>query len=214
MLRLLLTFAKTEPLRYTGHLDLFRSWERAFRRAGIRLAYTQGYKPHPRLNLACALPLGFTSNQELLEAWLQDDLSESQVREALEGALPPGIVLSKVEQIDLALPAIQHDLLASDYTLTLLELLPGLDERLAGLLSAESLPRQRRGKPYDLRPLILGLERLPDDPTGKQRIKVRLDVRPASTGRPEEVLLALGGEAHSARVHRDGLLFSATSEPA
>ena len=46
-------FSKTDAMRYTGHLDLHRAWERTFRRAGLPLAYTQGFSPHPRINLAC-----------------------------------------------------------------------------------------------------------------------------------------------------------------
>lgn len=209
-MRILITFAKTEAMRFTGHLDLFRAWERTFRRAGIRLAYTRGYKPHPRLNLACALPLGFTSNSELLEAWLQDELPLEKIWTHLETALPPGLVIRQVERLDPTLPALQHGLLASDYTLTLLDPLPDLEARLAALLAAKELPRQRRGKPYDLRALIQTIERLPDDPSGKQRLRLRLDARPASTGRPEEVILALGGEAHRTHVHREGLHFADT----
>jgi radical SAM-linked protein len=48
-------------MRYTGHLDLYRTWERTLRRAGLPLAYSQGFKPHPRIVLACALPLGCTT---------------------------------------------------------------------------------------------------------------------------------------------------------
>ena len=47
-------------MRFTGHLDLHRAWERTFRRAHLPLAYTQGFHPQPRIQLAGALPLGFT----------------------------------------------------------------------------------------------------------------------------------------------------------
>jgi radical SAM-linked protein len=70
-MRLRITFAKTEAMRFTGHLDLHRTWERCFRRARLPLAYTQGFNPHPRLNLAAALPLGFTSQGEMIDAWLE-----------------------------------------------------------------------------------------------------------------------------------------------
>jgi len=60
-------FAKSAPLRFIGHLDLHRTWERTLRRAGARLAYSEGYNPRPRLNLGLALPLGCTSQGDLLD---------------------------------------------------------------------------------------------------------------------------------------------------
>ena len=88
-MRVRITFSKTPAMRYTGHLDLHRAWERAFRRAGLPLAYSQGFHPGPRLNLACALPLGFTSECEIVDAWLDGDLALSEIETALTGALPP-----------------------------------------------------------------------------------------------------------------------------
>ena len=55
-MRARITFAKTEAMRYTGHLDLARALERTLRRAGLPLSYTQGFTPRARLHLACALP--------------------------------------------------------------------------------------------------------------------------------------------------------------
>ena len=55
-MRLRATFSKTMAMRYTGHLDVQRAWERALRRASLPLAYSQGFKPHPKLNLTAPLP--------------------------------------------------------------------------------------------------------------------------------------------------------------
>ncbi len=54
--RLRLTFAKGEAVKYISHLDLARTWERVFRRVGLPLAYSQGYNPRPRFQIAAALP--------------------------------------------------------------------------------------------------------------------------------------------------------------
>ena len=69
-MRLRLTFTKTGSLKYTGHLNLHRTLERTFRRAGLPLAYSQGFNPQPRMNLAEALPLGITSECEVMDVWL------------------------------------------------------------------------------------------------------------------------------------------------
>ena len=206
-MRLRLTFAKTSAMRYTGHLDLHRTWERTIRRAGLPLAYSQGFNPHPRINLASALPLGFTGESEVVDIWLEEALPLDEVRAALDRAAPPGIQVTRIEQIDERTPTLQTVLEANEYTVTFLEPLPGLVDLISELLSAEILPRERRDKPYDLRPLILELRRLPDDEAGQQRLLARLSAREGATGRPEEVLLALGASPESARVHRTRLIF-------
>jgi radical SAM-linked protein len=76
--RVRIHFHKTEAMRFTGHLDLHKAWERALRRAGsrsaLRLAYSQGFHPQPRIHLACALPLGFTSECEVVDVWLENEI--------------------------------------------------------------------------------------------------------------------------------------------
>jgi radical SAM-linked protein len=212
-MRLRITFAKTDEMRFTGHLDLHRTWERIFRRAGLPLAYSQGFHPQPRINLASALPLGFTSEAEIADVWLEEQLSLQQVREALVPALPPGLKLINVQEADLHGPSLQTLVTASEYVVTLLDPVDKLDERLTELLNESSLPRERRNKQYDLRPLILELARLPDDEQGRGCLKMRLAAEDGATGRPEEVLNALDITPEAARVHRTCLFFQPASNP-
>jgi radical SAM-linked protein len=194
-------------MRFTGHLDLHRAWERTFRRAGLPLAYSQGYNPHPRLNLASALPLGFTSDAEIIDAWLEEELTLSEIEKALQRALPPGIVLTQLESVEDRLPALQTEVEASEYRITFLEPAPDLERRINKLLEAESLPRRRRNKDYDLRPLILDLQVDEPDQAGCQRLIALLSARESATGRPEELVEALGADPEAIRVHRTRLIF-------
>lgn len=205
-MRIRIHFAKTEAMRFTSHLDLHRTWERTIRRSGLPLAYTLGFRPHPRINLGSALPLGFTSQDEVVDIWLETEISIDEVESALRHAVPPGIDIDGVEGIDDHAPALQSILGASEYQVTLLEPLRDLDEQVKQILESESMPRQRRGKDYDLRPLIYDISRLPDDPDGHQRLHILLSSRENATGRPEEVILALGGNPATARVHRTRLV--------
>lgn len=206
-MRLRITFAKTVDMRYTGHLDLHRTWERTFRRANLPLAYSQGFHPQPRIQLACALPLGFTSDCEVADVWLEDQRPVEEIEKAIQTALPPGLALKQVEEVDPKIPALQTLVKSSEYIVTLLDPADGLDETLAQVKIAESLPRERRGKAYDLRPLIEEVERLPDDGKGHARIRMRLSAQSGATGRPEEVLSALEIAPESTLVHRTMLFF-------
>ncbi|HEX9030091.1 MAG TPA: TIGR03936 family radical SAM-associated protein, partial [Anaerolineales bacterium] len=190
-MRLRITFAKTEEMRYTGHLDLHRTWERIFRRAGLPLAYSQGYHPQPRINLAAALPLGFTSQAEIADIWLEESLPLEQISKVLNQALPPGLQLIGIQDVPTTLPSLQTQVAAAEYSVKLLDPIDQLDDRLQEILNAVSLPRERRSKSYDLRPLILGLERQPNDPQGRPCLCMRLAAEEGATGRPEEVLAAL-----------------------
>ena len=206
-IRLRITFAKTEAMRYTGHLDLYRAWERTLRRAGLPLAYSQGYNPRPRIQIASALPLGFTSQHEVIDAWLETDLVISRVEEDLEKAVPPGITVLRVEEADLRGPALQTQVISAEYRVTFLDRVEDLDARLQDIREAESLPRARRGKPYDLRSLIEEIERTPEDELHRQCIHLRLTAQEGATGRPEEVLLEMGLSPLRARVERTHLIF-------
>ena len=206
-MRLRITFAKTEQMRYTGHLDLHRTWERTFRRAGLPLAYSQGFHPQPRINLAAALPLGFTSECEMADVWLEGPLPVEQVRSALDQSVPPGIIILDMQEAGEKALALQTLVVAAEYTITLMDPNPHLDQEIRDLLAAQSLPRERRRKQYDLRPLIEDLQRIADDQQQRPRLLVRLSSRPGATGRPEELLSALGIDPASALIHRSRLVF-------
>jgi len=211
-MRIRITFAKTEAMRFTSHLDLHRTWERTFRRAGLPLAYTQGFNPHPRINLAAALPLGFTGSQEVVDTILEQELPLEEIIAALRRAAPPGLEILTLEEVPQGQPALQTRLIASEYVLTFLDPQPELEPRLQQLLDAPSLPRERRGKPYDLRPLIYSAALLPPDESGCQRVRLELSSREGATGRPDEVVHALTGDPLAARIHRTRLIFQPEAE--
>jgi len=209
-MRIRLTFSKKGAMQYVGHLDLHRSWERIFRRSGLPLAYSQGFHPQPRLNLACALPLGFTSQCEILDAWLEQDLPIDQIQEPVSSALPPGLEVHSLEIIDLHATALQTQVTSAVYLITFLDEIPDLDDRVQRIISADHLPRLRRNKPYDLRSLIEGISLLAQNESGKCGISVQLAAREAATGRPEELLDELGIKFEATHVHREKLILASS----
>lgn len=206
-MRVLLTFAKSEAMRYTGHLDLHKALERTIRRSGLPLAYSQGYNPRPRISLASALPLGFTSQCEVADVRLEKTIPIPEIETALNRSSPPGLRFLDVEEINIRTPALQTRLESSEFVITFLDPLPELNTRLDRLWRAKTIPREKRGKNYDLRPLILEIHRMPDDEREHQRVQVRLAAREGATGRPEEVVLALQASPLAARIHRTRLIF-------
>jgi radical SAM-linked protein len=195
------SFSKFGPTRFISHLDLARAWARLLRRAALPLAYTEGFNPHPRLNLAAALPLGFTSECELLDVWLKEEVPLPEIKSLLVEKSPPGITVHQVSEVDRREKSLQAQLRAIEYRAMLLDETE-LGGRIEALLAAGELPRERRGKVYDLRPLIEDLWLIEPMVIG-----MRLAARPGATGRPDEVLYAMGLDALSARIHRTRLIF-------
>ncbi|MBI5954819.1 MAG: DUF2344 domain-containing protein [Chloroflexi bacterium] len=206
-MRARITFSKQGALRYTGHLDLHRLWERAMRRADLPLSYSQGFHPQPKISLASALPLGFSSRCEALDVRFNENIPTEEIASRLQASLPPDIQIIRVESVDEKLPALQTQVLSAVYQVELTEPVDGseLSHRVEEILEAESLPRERRSKFYDLRPLIEELSVSADE---KPSLRMKLAAREGATGRPEEVLIALGIEPEYTRVERTELIFS------
>jgi radical SAM-linked protein len=207
-MRVRITFSKQGPLRFIGHLDLHRVWERAMRRADLPLSYSQGFHPQPKISLAAALPLGFSSRSEVLDVRLNEDLPLDDILARLKDSLPPDIKVLHVEAVDERAPALQTQVLSAAYDVHFAEAVDGseLRRRVEEVMMSESILRERRGKSYDLRPLIEMMSVI-TEANGTAWLKMTLAAREGATGRPEEVLAVLGFEADSARVERTRLIF-------
>lgn len=208
IMRARITFTKQGALRYTGHLDLHRLWERAMRRADLPLSYSQGFHPQPKISLASALPLGFSSRGEVLDVRFNEEIPTEEIASRLKDSLPPDIQVTHVESVDEREPALQTQVLSATYDVHLTEPVDGseLTRKVEELMKAESLPRERRDKLYDLRPLIETLDVL-TEADRKVWMQMKLAARDGATGRPEEVLNALGIEPEYTLVERTLLIF-------
>jgi radical SAM-linked protein len=107
MQRLRVRFTRGEELKYISHLDLMRLWQRALNRAGIALAYSEGFNPHPRMSLAAPLALGVTSEAELMDIVLVKFMSPHAFTAAVSRQLPQGIVMQQVYHAPLTMPSLQ-----------------------------------------------------------------------------------------------------------
>ena len=221
MKRIRIQFTKEGALRYISHLDLHSLWERSTRRASLPLAYSQGFHPQPKIQLAAALALGFTSNAELVDIWLQDNgewqLDELQTR--LQTALPSGIQITGVDEVELYSKPLQVLVHTAEHEVTLLDEMPAslLEEKVASVLAAESILRERRKRrkskryttkmpTYDIRPLIKEITPLPPE-DGKLRLFMRVSASEGATGRPDDILSEMGIPIEAARVLRTNLIY-------
>jgi len=119
MQRLRIRFCRGEEVKFISHLDIMRLWQRAFNRAGISLAYSEGFNPHPRLSLAAPLALSVTSEAELLDVVLSEPSSPPYFTAAVSQQLPAGIEILQAHQIPVTMPSLQSQLRFAEYRVEL-----------------------------------------------------------------------------------------------
>jgi radical SAM-linked protein len=210
--RFRLRFAKGEALKYISHLDLARTWERVFRRAGLPVAYSRGFNPRPRFQIAAALPVGVTGWAEYLDVWLTVPVTCEEALSRLQPALPLGLEVLDIEEVELRAPALQSQVRAADYRAVVQsrEPLAAVRTRVEALLDASTVLRKRHHKgrlrAYDLRPLVKGVTVEPGQ-TGELVLSMRLQASPEGAGRPDAVLEALGLSLAPHTVERTNLYF-------
>lgn len=206
--RLRVTYARGEPIKYISHLDLARTWERALRRSRVPLAYSQGFNPRPKITFASALPVGVTGQREVMDLILERPVIPLHFAQRLAPHLPSSLEVISVEEVYHRLPSLPSQVRAAEYRVKVewAEGRQALEARVADFLAAETIVRQRRGKTYDLRPLVESLS-VEEAVPGGFALHMRLRLGQSGTARHDEVLNALGLAAAMRSACRERLLF-------
>ncbi len=196
MPRYRIQYSKRGPASYISHLDLVRTLERAFRRAGLPIAYSEGFNPHPRFSFAAPLPVGVEGLAEVLDVEMQDSVNHQDLAERLNGALPPGLAVLEVTDVSDNTLAPMAEFNAAGYIVHLDEDdLPGpLPSRaVQDFLTEEQIEVTRKGKDgrekiRDIRPGILKLDVL----SQVSGLTMQLELKTGSimNVRPEDVVEA------------------------
>jgi radical SAM-linked protein len=213
--RLRVRFRRGEEVKYITHLDLMRFWERALRRAGVALSYSEGHTPHPRLSLAAPLAVGVTSSAELMDVFLTRRTAPVDFVRSVGAQLSPGVEILEVAEVGLSLPSLQSEVRWAGYRVE--GPLHGSAEEVRSavdrFLAAESIPwehmREKQVRRYDIRALVRDL-RVSDAPQGSYALAMLLRCDNTATGRPEQVVAALGLPEPSV-LHREELILAGTS---
>jgi radical SAM-linked protein len=211
--RMRVVFATDESVKYVGHLDLARAWERAIRRAGLPLSYSQGFHPQPRIQFAAALPVGVTGAAEVMDIYLSEELDPDWLLARLEPALPRGIRPISAATVPINLPSLQSMVCGASYRIEVETEEPtsAFCARIEAFLARPAAWRERRrGEKlarYDLRPLVKTIRYRGTCELG-QAFDTDMRSEPGATGRPDELLAELGFEASARRIERLSLAFA------
>lgn len=196
-MRIRIFYQKELPLRFTSALDIQRIWERSLRRADLKVMYSQGFHPQPKIQLGLPLPLGYISSGECVDVWLEESYPEACLISEITPKVPAGIVIDRIELIDDFAKPVVSTITASEYLIkfwddkiTVKRIQPLID----ALLEQPAILRTKRnGKQYDLRQLILDAHTVSlHDSDCQYLLYMKLVSEPNRMGRADEVLLAMG----------------------
>ena len=210
MHRLRIRFGRGAEVKFISHLDIIKLWHRALRRAGVELAYSEGFNPHPKISVAAPLALGVTSETELMDIYTTGFISPHSFATCIGQQLPPGIEIIQVYNIAATLPSLQAQVRYAEYVVEVkVEKGAGyITQALTSLLAKEKLPWQHQRdtgpRSYDLRALIDDLW-LAGWSGSCGNIGMRLRCDSHGSGRPEQVIKALGFERPES-IHRTRLI--------
>ena len=191
-----LRFTKHGKVRFVGHRDLARSFERSFRIAALPLSFSLGFSPRPKVSLGLALGVGHESDGEYLDLELAEPVDVDALPATLTETLPIGVEVSGAVALVPRAPALQEAITSVEYDLRPAALSsPELHAAIEQAMSAEHIPiettRKGRAVVEDLRP-------------GLRRLELRDDVVEAEVAtqprgiRPAELIRALRGLAATA----------------
>lgn len=218
-MRVRVRYAKVGKVRFLSHRDLARILERAVRRAGLPVAYSQGFSPRAKLHFGLALSTGYESTAEYLDIDLDDtdvvtdevatapgaaSLDATEIAGLLQPCLPTGVVVTASQELAPGTPSLQDAVTSSTWEF----LVPADDydtacATAAEMLAADEIPielvRKSKQVREDLRPLLLSLD-VDRTPEGAL-LTVELGTKPRSV-RPAELLAAMRLPEHPIRVVR------------
>jgi radical SAM-linked protein len=166
-MKYLITFEKGESVRWLGHLDILRTFERAIRRAELPISFSTGFNPRERIAFASALSTGVTGAAELATIELTESVEPSTIVNSLNEKLPPGIRLHSAEEI----PDVGSRDLLNSYDRAEIRVVcacaagttvEAAQQAADALLARTQIPieREREGKvkTIDIRPLIHSID--------------------------------------------------------
>ena len=157
-------FAKKGLARFIGHLDLQSLFIKAIKRAGLPMAYSQGFNPHPLISFAMPLSLGMTGHNEILEIFIVEETAPERVLGRLQEQMPNGLTINKVIEVSSMGKSAAALVYAAKYAISLVDLPfgPNMSEVVIRQLEERPLLAEIKGKKStkieDIGPNILNLE--------------------------------------------------------
>ncbi len=199
-MRIRIRFEKEGTLRFIGHLDTMRYFQKAFQRAQVAVCFSEGFHPHPILSFAAPLGVGLTSKGEYMDLTVEECGTSREMIERLNAVMAEGIRVTGFRR----LPDEErkhHNAMATvgmaDYEVRLRDpaVLPekSRQQQVADFLARPAIPIRKKTKKKeietDIRPLIFAFSYCPES----EAFTMRISAGSKDNLRPEHVMSALLG---------------------
>lgn len=195
-MRMLMQFQKGDIVRHLGLLDLQRTMQRALRRSGLPIAYSNGFNPHIVMSFASALSSGIPGDAELLDVSLHSETTEEACMEAMNRVLPPALHVSRIRLVDDRFPKVSAALRQAEYRITLWgEDALKIANKIPDFLAQNEIMALRKTKRAEtmvnIRPMIHLLEAQMDTEAKTAVLTARVSFVEAATLKPDLLLSSL-----------------------
>lgn len=195
-MRMLMQFQKGDIVRHLGLLDLQRTIQRALRRSGLPIAYSNGFNPHIVMSFASALSSGVPGDAELLDVSLNGDTTEEACLEAMNRVLPPALKVSRIRLVDDRFPKVTAAMQQAQYRITLRgENTEKMVSAIADFLKEEEIMALRKTKKAEtmvnIRPMIHVLDAEYNDAEDTAVIIARVSFVETATLKPDLLMNTL-----------------------
>lgn len=195
-MRMMLLFKLSNNLRHVGHLDLMRTMQRAFRRSGLPMTYSQGFNPHMIMSFAAPLSVGMWGDREAMEVSLLQPVTPAEFLGKLNAALPDGLEGVSAREMKDDEKSLMAQVKAAAYEGTLLN--DGIGNKVAesipSYLAQETIITQRKSKKgiksVDIKPMIFALKA--EEKNGKKILSAVLSLTEKATCKPSMLVNSLG----------------------
>lgn len=158
-MRIRLKFRKTGPVKFVGHLDTMRLFQRAVKVASVPVAYSQGFSPHSLVYFALPLGVGVQSTGDYMEIVTATDIDPTVVKDNLNAVLVDGIRIEDAFKVGDKSDSLMSLVQAADYDVRIAKTEGVTLELIERKLQAEELVVMKKGKagirPLDLKPMLL-----------------------------------------------------------
>ncbi|MBQ6496711.1 MAG: DUF2344 domain-containing protein [Firmicutes bacterium] len=144
-MKYIIEFSKTGTICYTSHLDLLKVFKRAFKKAGIRIAYSQGFNPHPKMGFGQPLSLGYWGLEEYVEFETvaadpsEEEMTPQDMLSALSAIMPEGLELKRILEAPWLRKTLAAENIAAEHMIEIPALFGDADDIRARFLGQEQI---------------------------------------------------------------------------
>ncbi len=185
MNKIRIRFSRGEAVKFIGHLDIMKVFERAIRRSSLPIAYSKGFNPHPQMVFGLPLAVGVTSDAEYADFDLTREVDTADFMEKLNESLPVGIRITAASYKNTK-ANIMASIAAADYEIDIFlretVSTASVEEKINKLMEQESIMalKESKGgvKEINIRPLILNVSvgEIEEKPPGYEAFKTVLKI--------------------------------------